>query len=126
MRQGKTLNSYLILYEYLLRNEQCALYTNDSKEHIKKVFKDFLFVNVKVKSGEGCLLIVSLGRNYFVNEKVNNIEEMMKLSNEGKSVYVTQWKRTSPAAFLGSWQARLLHKWIESGYIYTITKKEKV
>lgn len=68
--------------------------------------------------------MLSLNRSYFVNEQVTTIEQLVELTNEGKAVYVTHWKRTSPAAFLASWQARLLHRWIKNGIIYTITKKE--
>jgi len=125
MRQGKTINLYMLTYEYLLTNKQIAFFSEDTEKNIKQNFKDFINVNITIRKESENIFVLSLNRSYFVNEPVKSIEEIIKLANEGKAVYVSHWKRTSPAAFLVSWQARLLHSWIKQGIIYTITKKEE-
>jgi len=122
--QGKSLNTYELVYEYLLRNKNIAFFSEDTKENIKQNFKRFINVNITIKKESQDIFVLSLNRSYFVNEQVTTIEQLVELANEYKAVYVTHWKRTSPVAFLVSWQARLLHRWIKNGIIYTITKKE--
>lgn len=49
---------------------------------------------------------------------VKSVEEINKLANAGRAVYVKRWKRHSPAAFLISMQARLLILMLEQNSLY--------
>lgn len=49
--------------------------------------------------------------------------DILRLANQGKSIYVTKWNRLSPAAFILSMQFRQVIKWMNEG---TFLKKVEV
>jgi hypothetical protein len=50
---------------------------------------------------------------------VTDVREIIELASNKKSVYVTVWKRCSPAAFFLSWQVRELINWLDCNRIFT-------
>lgn len=66
-------------------------------------------------------------RFLFKMKQIRTVERIMELAYQGKSVWVPNWKRTSSAAFLQNWQARLLYAYIKKGefFEYKTTEKAK-
>ena len=124
-RIGKSLFAYQAAFDYMITKGDIAMYSMNNVKNIKETFKRFLNVKVSVKKESENLYIISLNRSYLIGDVITSIEQIVELANEGKAVYVVPWRRTSPAAFLLSWQVRLLYYWIKNKRIYTITKKEE-
>lgn len=59
--------------------------------------------------------------NHYKGEAIKAVEEVYNLAIEKKGIYVSKWKRISPASFLISWQAGLLIGFIKRGYLFKIT-----
>lgn len=55
-------------------------------------------------------------------KKILNVERVVELAEQGKALYCSLWRRHTPAAFMASWQARLLHSWIKRGYLFEYQK----
>jgi hypothetical protein len=64
-------------------------------------------------------------KNFKATELITNPKDIIDLAKEKKSVYVTVWKRTSPAAFLLSWQLRMIIQWVEAKRFYKIKTTKK-
>lgn len=61
-----------------------------------------------------------ISQNHFKGEPIKTVEEVYNLALQKKGIYVSSWKRISPAAFLISWQAHLLINLIKSKRLYKI------
>lgn len=66
-----------------------------------------------------------LSSNHFKGDIIKTAEEVFDLALQKKGIYVSAWKRISPASFLVSWQARVLIGFIKSGYLFNITPIQK-
>lgn len=66
-----------------------------------------------------------ISKNFYLGNKITNPREILNLSKEGKTVYVTVWKRHSPAAFFVAWQLRQVYIFIDKGYLYNVIKINK-
>jgi len=64
-------------------------------------------------------------KNFEEDGLITSPKEIIDLANKRKSVYVTVWKRTSPASFLLSWQLRLIMRFIENKRLYKIKRIKK-
>lgn len=71
--------------------------------------------------GEG----LKISKNFEIKKRIKTLDELYRVLNEEKSLYVCNWKRISPTAFLLSWQFKLITKWLYSGQFYTIKKIKK-
>lgn len=58
--------------------------------------------------------------NHYKGEPIKTVEEVYELALKKKGVYVTVWKRISPAGFLLNWQAGILIGFIKKGCLYNI------
>jgi hypothetical protein len=59
-----------------------------------------------------------------IKRQIKSVEQIFKLANKGKAVYVVSWKRSCAAAFLISCQARMLVMMVKNGQIYNYQKKK--
>jgi hypothetical protein len=63
--------------------------------------------------------------NHIKGESVKTVEEVYNLALQKKGIYVSSWKRISPAGFLICWQACMLIDLIKKGYLFNITPIQK-
>ena len=56
---------------------------------------------------------------------IKTVEQIIELARAGKSVWVTSWRRTSPAAFLQNWQAKSLYDGIKKGVFFEYKKRRQ-
>lgn len=59
--------------------------------------------------------------NHYKGEPIKTVEEVYELALKKKGIYVTVWKRISPAGFLLNWQAGILIGFIKKGQLFNIT-----
>lgn len=65
----------------------------------------------------------SISKNFYKGEPITSIDEIAKLADERKAVFVVGWKRVYPASCLLSQQARHLLAWINRKQYFNIKRK---
>jgi hypothetical protein len=64
-----------------------------------------------------------VSKNFNKGKLITDTSDIMKIAKEGGSVYVKNRDRLLPAAFLISWQFRLLYNWTKNEQFYKIEKR---
>lgn len=59
-------------------------------------------------------------------ERVTSLYQLLDLAKNGKAVYVRNWDKPKPAAFMVNWQLRLIHQWIEAHRVFVYEHPDKV
>lgn len=65
-----------------------------------------------------------ISKNMFIVGLITDANEIIKLANDGKDVYVTFWKKPFPAAFILGMQFMQVVRWINNKVFYKIEKYE--
>lgn len=55
-------------------------------------------------------------------ELITDLNEILRLYKEGKSVWVEPWGRTCPAAFLQNWTLREIGTWASKKHFFYYNK----
>lgn len=63
-------------------------------------------------------------KNFEIDELIDEPIDIIKLANIGKSIYVKNFRRLSPAAFILSMQFRQVVAWMNANNFYTVKKIE--
>ena len=58
-----------------------------------------------------------------LGKRIETVEQVLRLANEGKAIKCVHWFRPCPAAFMQNWQARVLYNFIKLGCLYEFTKE---
>ena len=64
-------------------------------------------------------------KNFEIDRLIDEPIHLIKAANAGEAIYVRTFGNTKPAAFLVSWQFRMVVRWMNSNNFYTIKKITK-
>ena len=65
---------------------------------------------------------MKVSKNFETDGLIISANELVKLAREGESIYVTKWKRLSPASFILGMQFRQVMEWINSYTFYKVKR----
>lgn len=65
-----------------------------------------------------------LTKNLYKGVRVTTCEQILELAKSGEAVWVSLWRRTSPAAFLINWPARELIGLLTRYELFTVIKRD--
>lgn len=63
--------------------------------------------------------------NFIKGDIVTSLDQIVQMAKDRESIYVVNWGRMSPAAFIVGMQFKQVHSWLENGWFYSTIRKPK-